>query len=241
MTTKSTAAAARSIWANGIMAVFGSLLFFFIGTGLYAFYHSNPAQLNPTIQNDQVFPMFIATELPVGIAGLIVAGIFAAAQSTVSTSMNSTATTLVTDFLRPFNRCDSEAGYLKAAKVLTFTMGVLGTLAGLLFISPEIRSLMSEYFKVIGMFMGALGGLFLLGILTTRAHARGAFIGLLGGVAVMIWIWRATETNGYLYALIGISSCLLIGYAASLLLPAGNNDLENLTLHTLKKEETMDV
>jgi Na+/proline symporter len=241
MTTKTTTAAARSIWANGIMAVFGSLLFFFIGTGLYAFYHSNPAQLNPTIQNDQVFPMFIATELPVGIAGLIVAGIFAAAQSTVSTSMNSTATTLVTDFLRPFNRCDSEAGYLKAAKVLTFTMGVLGTLAGLLFISPEIRSLMSEYFKVIGMFMGALGGLFLLGILTTRAHARGAFIGLLGGVAVMIWIWRATETNGYLYALIGISSCLLIGYAASLLLPAGNNDLENLTLHTLKKEETMDV
>jgi solute:Na+ symporter, SSS family len=233
MTTKSTAAAARAIWANGIMAVLGSLLFFFIGTGLYAFYHSNPMQLNPTIQNDQVFPMFIATELPVGIAGLIVAGIFAAAQSTVSTSMNSTATTLVTDFLRPFNRCDSEAGYLKAAKVLTFTMGVLGTLAGLVFINPEIRSLMSEYFKVIGMFMGALGGLFLLGILTTRAHARGAFIGLLGGVAVMIWIWRATETSGYIYAFIGISSCLLIGYAASVLLPSEKHDLENLTLHTL--------
>ena len=237
MTTKSTTAAARSIWANGIMATFGSLLFFFIGTGLYAFYHSNPTQLNPTIQNDQVFPMFIATELPVGIAGLIVAGIFAAAQSTVSSSMNSTATTLVTDFLRPFNRCDSEAGYLRAAKVLTFTMGVLGTVAGLLFISPEIRSLMSEYFKVIGMFMGALGGLFLLGILTTRAHARGAFIGLLGGVAVMIWIWRATETNGYLYAFIGITSCLLIGYAASALLPAAKTDLENLTLHTLTQKE----
>ncbi|MBC8326868.1 MAG: sodium/solute symporter [Verrucomicrobia subdivision 3 bacterium] len=238
MTTKSTAAAARSIWANGILAVFGSLLFFFIGTGLYAFYHSNPAQLNPTIQNDQIFPMFIATELPVGIAGLIVAGIFAAAQSTVSTSMNSTATTLVTDFLRPFNRCDSEAGYLKAAKVLTLVMGVLGTMAGLLFISPEIRSLMSEYFKVIGMFMGALGGLFLLGILTTRAHARGAFIGLLGGVAVMIWIWRATETNGFLYSLIGIVSCLFIGYVASVLLPTTQTNLENLTLHTLIKKES---
>ena len=241
MTTKSTAAAARSIWANGILAVFGSLLFFFIGTGLYAFYNSNPAQLNPTIQNDQIFPMFIATELPVGIAGLIVAGIFAAAQSTVSTSMNSTATTLVTDFLRPFNRCDSEAGYLKAAKVLTLVMGVLGTMAGLLFISPEIRSLMSEYFKVIGMFMGALGGLFLLGILTTRAHARGAFIGLLGGVAVMIWIWRATETNGYLYSLIGIVSCLFIGYAASALIPAAQTNLENLTLHTLNRKNSTNV
>jgi len=92
---------------------------------------------------------------------------------------------------------------------------------------------MSEYFKVIGMFMGALGGLFLLGILTTRAHARGAFIGLLGGVVVMVWIWRATETSGYIYAFIGISSCLLIGYAVSVLLPAEKHDLENLTLYTL--------
>ena len=238
MTTKDTAAAARSIWANGIMAALGALLFFFIGTGLYAFYHSNPASLNPTIQNDQIFPMFIATELPVGIAGLIVAGIFAAAQSTVSTSMNSTATTLVTDFLRPFNRCTDEAGYLKAAKCLTLVMGVLGTFAGLVFISPEIRSLMSEYFKVIGMFMGALGGLFLLGITTTRAHARGAFIGLLGGVAVMVFVWRATETNGFLYSFIGIASCLLIGYVASAVLPAQANDLENLTLHTLTPEES---
>ena len=181
--------------------------------------------------------MFIATELPVGIAGLIVAGIFAAAQSTVSTSMNSTATTLVTDFLRPFNRCTDEAGYLKAAKCLTLVMGVLGTFAGLVFISPEIRSLMSEYFKVIGMFMGALGGLFLLGITTTRAHARGAFIGLLGGVAVMIFVWQTTETNGFLYSFIGIASCLLIGYVASAVLPAQVNDLDNLTLHTLTPEE----
>lgn len=238
MTTKDTAAAARSIWANGIMAALGALLFFFIGTGLYAFYHSNPGQLNPTIQNDQIFPMFIAAELPVGIAGLIVAGIFAAAQSTVSTSMNSTATTLVTDFLRPFNRCADEAAYLKAAKCLTLVMGVLGTLAGLIFISPEIRSLMSEYFKVIGMFMGALGGLFLLGIITTRAHAQGAFIGLLGGVAVMIFVWRATDANGFLYSFIGITSCLLIGYVASAVLPAKANDLENLTLHTLTQKES---
>ena len=233
LTTKDTQAASRSIWANGVMAVFGAFLFFLIGTGLYAFYHANPARLDPTIQNDQVFPMFIAMEVPTGLAGLIVAGIFAAAQSTVSTSMNSTATAVVTDFLRPFNRCTSEADYLRAAKIITLIMGVLGTFTGLLFISPEIRSLMSEYFKVIGMFMGALGGLFLLGIITTRANARGAFIGLLGGVGVMVWVWSATETNGFLYASIGVTSCLVIGYCASLFLPEPQKDLENLTLHTL--------
>ena len=236
LTTKDTKAAAKSIWANGIMAALGALLFFFIGTGLYAFYHTNPAQLDPTIQNDQVFPLFIGTELPAGLAGLIVAGIFAAAQSTVSTSMNSTATTIVTDFLRPFNRCNSEAGYLKAARGLTLVMGVLGTLAGLLFISPEIRSLMSEYFKVIGMFMGALGGLFLLGIVTTKANATGAFVGLFAGVGLMIWIWQSTDTNGFLYSTIGLLACLIVGYAVSVFLPGPQQNLENLTLHTQSKE-----
>jgi SSS family transporter len=159
MVTKDPKAAAKSIWANVAMAVPGTLLFFCIGTGLYAFYQMNPGKLDPSIQIDQIFPMFIATELPIGLAGLIVAGIFAAAQSTVSTSMNSTATTLITDFIKPFNLIKTEKGYLNAARWLTFIMGALGTLAGLIFINPEIYSLMAAYFKVIGMFMGVLGGL----------------------------------------------------------------------------------
>ncbi|SVC56140.1 uncharacterized protein METZ01_LOCUS308994, partial [marine metagenome] len=130
-----------------------------------------------------------------------------------------------------------EAGYLKAARGLTLVMGVLGTLAGLLFISPEIRSLMSEYFKVIGMFMGALGGLFVLGIATTRANAIGAFIGLFAGVGVMIWIWKATETNGFLFSTIGLLTCLIVGYAVSVFLPSQQKNLENLTLHTQSKKE----
>ena len=234
MTTKDTNAAAKSIWMNGIMAVPGALLFFCIGTGLYAFYQSQPEKLDPTIQIDQIFPTFIGAELPVGIAGLIVAGIFAAAQSTVSTSMNSIATTVVTDFMRPFNVCKSEKAYLNAARVLTFIMGVIGTLAGLLFISPEIRSLMEEYFKVIGMFMGALGGLFVLGVVTRKANGWGALVGILVGVAVMITVWLMQWADGYLFATIGILTCLIAGYLASLLLPSDDHDLAGLTLYTMR-------
>ncbi len=233
MTTKDTPAAAKSIWANGIMSVPGALLFFGIGTGLYCFYQSQPEKLDPTIQIDQIFPTFIGTELPIGIAGLIVAGIFAAAQSTVSTSMNSIATTLVTDFMRPFNACRSESAYLNAARVLTFLMGVLGTLAGLLFISPEIRSLMEEYFKVIGMFMGALGGLFVLGVTSRKANGWGALVGIFTGVAVMVMVWLMEWADGYLFATIGILTSLLIGYLASLLLPSDHHDLDGLTLYTM--------
>ncbi len=236
MTTKDTKAAAKSIWANGILAVPGALLFFCIGTGLYAFYRSQPEKLDPTIQIDQIFPTFIGAELPIGIAGLIVAGIFAAAQSTVSTSMNSIATTIVTDFMRPFDACRSEKAYLNAARLLTFTMGVIGTLAGLLFISPEIRSLMEEYFKVIGMFMGALGGLFVLGVTTQRANGWGAMTGILAGVAVMITVWLMKWADGYLFATIGILTCLVVGYLASLLLPSDDQDINGLTIYTMRNQ-----
>ena len=179
--------------------------------------------------------MFIATELPIGLAGLIVAGIFAAAQSTVSTSMNSIATTLVTDFIKPFNMIKTEKGYMSAARWLTFLMGALGTLAGLIFIDPEIRSLMEAYFKVIGMFMGALGGLFVLGALTKKANATGAIIGILTGVIAMISAWQLGWANGYLYATIGIVSCLVVGYLASLPFNNKNKDLNGLTLYTMRK------
>ncbi len=238
MVTADANEAKKSIWANAIMAAPGALLFFCIGTGLYAFYQIHPEKLDPSIQIDQIFPTFIATELPIGIAGLIVAGIFAAAQSTVSTSMNSIATTLVTDFVKPFNLVKTEKGYMSAARWLTFIMGALGTLAGLVFIDPEIRSLMNAYFKVIGMFMGALGGLFVLGALTKKANSTGAIIGILAGVATMISAWQMGWANGYLYATIGIISCLVVGYTASLLFPGGeqakNKDLTGLTLYTMK-------
>ncbi|MCH2055540.1 MAG: sodium:solute symporter [Thalassotalea sp.] len=236
MVTTDPEAAKKSIWANAVLAVPGALLFFCIGTGLYVFYQVQPEKLDPTIQIDQIFPMFIATELPVGIAGLIVAGIFSAAQSTVSTSMNSIATTLVTDFIRPFKLIKSEKGYMSAARWLTFLMGTLGTLAGLIFINPEIRSLMNAYFKVIGMFMGALGGLYVLGALTKRANAKGAIVGILCGVGAMISAWQFGWANGYLYATIGIVSCLFVGYFASLVFKSDNKDLDGLTLYTMRKD-----
>jgi len=238
MVTEDPKAATKSIWANAVMAAPGALLFFCIGTGLYAFYQMHPEKLDPTIQIDQIFPLFIANELPIGLAGLIVAGIFAAAQSTVSTSMNSTATTLVTDFIRPFSLIKTEKGYLNAARWLTFIMGVLGTVAGLIFINPEIRSLMAAYFQVIGMFMGCLGGLFVLGALTKKANSTGAIIGIIAGVGIMVSAWKMGWANGYLYATIGIVSCLVIGYVASLLFQVSSQenpkDLTGLTLYTMQ-------
>ena len=237
MTTASLKLAARSIWTNAVLTIPATVLFFGIGTALFAYYRSHPEKLDPTITTDQVFPLFIAREMPVGLAGLIVAGIFAAAQSTVSTSMNSTATSLVTDFLRPIDACRTERGYLNAARFLTFLLGVLGTLLGLVFVNPEIKSLFDAFIKVIGLFMGVLGGLFVLGALTRRANGPGALIGALAGAAVMFCLWRFTDVNGYLYTASGISSCFLVGYVASLVTASTTRNLTGLTIYTLDDDE----
>ena len=102
MTTPDQRLAARSIWTNAVLYDSGDVVVLRYRHGTVCVLPFASGKLDPTITTDQIFPLFIANEMPVGLAGLIVAGIFAAAQSTVSTSMNSTATTVVTDFLRPF-------------------------------------------------------------------------------------------------------------------------------------------
>ena len=119
--------------------------------------------------------------------------------------------------------------------MLTLLFGIAGTLFGLLFVDPQIRSLFDQFLKVIGLFMGVLGGLFVLGALTRRATATGALCGALVGAASMFALWKFTSVNGYLYTACGIGTCCLVGYIASLLLPRDTNDLAGLTIYTLRK------
>ena len=232
MTTPDEKRAANSIWTNAVLTVPATLLFFGMGTALFVFYKSHPEKLDPTVRTDQIFPLFIAREMPVGLAGLIVAGIFAAAQSTVSTSMNSTATTIVTDFIRPRAKISNESTYLNIARVLTVLLGAAGTALALMFVvSAEIKSLFDVFISVIGLFMGVLGGLFVLGAMTRRANAAGAMAGALVGAATMLALWLDGRVNGYIYTTCGIVTCVGVGYLTSLLLPGAKKELAGLTIY----------
>ena len=80
--------------------------------------------------------------------------------------------------------------------------------------------------------MGVLGGLFLLGVLTRRANAGGAFTGAVVGACMMCWLFFSSTVNGYLYITIGMATCIIVGYLASFLNPA-SSDLNGLTIYTL--------
>ncbi|MHC5075211.1 MAG: sodium:solute symporter family protein [Planctomycetota bacterium] len=133
--------AKKAIWTNAVAILPASILFFGVGTALFVFYSHNPDRLDPTFKTDAIFPLFIARQLPTGIAGLVVAGIFAAAQSTISTSLNSTSTALVTDFVRPFKSALTERTYLRLGRFFTALMGILGILLALSFAASDIKSL----------------------------------------------------------------------------------------------------
>ncbi len=225
--------ARKAIWTNAVAVIPASLLFFGVGTALFVFYSHHPERLDPTFKTDAIFPLFIASELPKGIAGLVVAGLFAAAQSTISTSINSMSTAVATDFVRPYNWIKTERGYLLLGRVLTVIFGGAGVSLALLFASSDIMSLWDQFMKILGLFGGAMCGLFCLGIFTTRANSAGAIIGALAGAAGLFLMQKYTSVHLLLHAFIGIAICCIVGYFSSFLFPAVKHSVSGLTIHTL--------
>ncbi len=223
--------AARAIWTNAVAIFPATVLFFGIGTALFVFYKCHPEKLDPGFKTDAIFPLFIARELPVGLAGLVVAGIFAAAQSTISTSMNSASTSLVTDFVRRFGLLKEEKGYLLLARIVTVLLGLLGTALALLFATSDIKSLWDQFMTILGLFGGAMCGLFCLGIFTRRTHGVGALIGALMGAVILWWFQGHTRAHLLLYGTVGIAGTFVTGYLASWLMPRPKRDLTGLTIY----------
>jgi len=223
MTTSDEASAKRAIWLNALLAVPSTALFFAIGTALYVYYSHHPQHLDPTTTNDSIFPAFIVQSLPPGIAGFVIAGIFAAAQSTVSGSMNSVATAYLTDFhwrlFQKGERLDDAAG-VRQARLAMAAMGVLATIAALVLAEMRTASLWDAYNGLIGLTGSGLAGLFALGMFTRRANATGAIAGALASAVVLYLVQHYTSLHFFLHAAIGFLSCVIVGWLVSVLLPS---------------------
>jgi solute:Na+ symporter, SSS family len=232
LTTKDENAAAKSIWTNALMVLPGTFIWFGLGTALYVFYKLNPQHLDPATNTDAIFPLFIAQQLPAGLSGLIIAAVFAATMSTLDSSMNSVSTAVVTDFYKRFRPQVTDAVCLRLAKWLTALLGATATSAAVLLATYNIASLWDIFQQVMGLFGGALAGLFALGIFTRRATGPGALIGAAASVVVLYWVKTYTPVHFFLYAVVGVSTCMLGGYATSLFLPGKGKDLAGLTVYT---------
>jgi SSS family transporter len=235
VTTPDQRSAARGIWLNALLCAPAQAVFFAIGTALFVFYRQQPARLEPALQNDAIFPFFIMAELPAGLAGLVVAGIFAAAQSTLSSSMNSIATTYVTDFHRRLRPGLDDRGYLRVARVVTLVVGVAGTALALLMAGSDIRSALAMFLEVLGLLGGTLSGLFLLGIFSERANGRGALTGAVLSATLVFTVRAIQPLNVYAYAPIGLVACVVFGWLMSPFLAGAPKNLDGLTFRSLRR------
>lgn len=218
LTTKSENAAKQSVWTNAILVIPATLIFFFVGTALFVFYKHYPQELNPTFQNnDAIFPWYIASQLPAGISGLLIAGIFAAAMSSLSSSMNSAATAYSTDihFRFGWNKKTSD---LKVARIATLFIGLIGILFALMMATMDVKSLWDEFQKILGLVIGSLGGVFLLGILSRNANSKGALFGIAVSIVVQIFVAINQPVHLIVYSATGVISCFVAGFLGSMIL-----------------------
>ncbi|MFD0799189.1 sodium/solute symporter [Maribacter chungangensis] len=218
LTSSSVKDSQKTLYTNAVLTLPATIIFFGIGTLLFIFYSEMPALLSPAISNnDSIFPWYIVRELPVGVSGLLVAGIFSAAMSSISSSLNSVSTAYCNDFHQHFRPNTNDLKLLKIARMATIITGVLGILLALWMANSNIKSLWDEFYKFLGLFTGGLGGMFLLGMLTKKANGKGTLLGLVIS-AVLIWyISVFTDISFLMYAFFGVTSCFVFGYIFSLI------------------------
>lgn len=244
LTTKDETTAAKGIRTGAWMALPSALIFFSIGTALYLFYKQHPEELSPIIPNtDSIFPWYIVTELPNGVSGLMIAAVFAAAMSSLDSSMNSVATVITTDFHPAFSRLiGRKIKALSFARATTIIIGTGGTALALWMANLGIPSLWDQFNMLIGLFAGGMGGIFLIGILSEKANAQGALIGFIGSAVVQVLIKYQTDLSIHLYALTGLASAMGITWMFSRFFPSPPPvNIKKLTLKSMidqKNKET---
>lgn len=236
MSTKNEKATARSVWLNGFLSLPVTLVFFLIGTALFAFYKDNPANMmitNPNI--DSVFPQFIVNEMPTGVAGLLIAAIFAAAMSTLSSNINSSAAVITCDFYQTMSTKSSHKSQLGVARRSGLICGLLGMCMALVLATWNITSLWDQFNTFLGLLTSGLGALFILGIFFPRVDHRASLTGVISGLIVLLLVKSNVPLSFLLYGFIGLSSSVIIAYLASFIF-LNKKNIDGYTWQTINKE-----
>jgi len=187
MTARSEKEAKKSALYGGLLYIPVSLLFLFIGTSLFSYYSANIGILPSDIQPDRVFPFFIINKLPAGITGLLIASVFAAGMSSISTSVNSTATVILNDyFKRSLKGGDTEKKSMKILYLSTFIFSILSISIAIAMIN--VQSALETWWKLASIFSGGMLGLFLLGYFSKKVNNAAALTGVIAGVIVIGWM-----------------------------------------------------
>lgn len=195
----------KALVGSGIVIIFQFALFLLLGVLLYAFY----GDMN--VKADEIFPMFIINKLPPGISGIIIAGLFAAAISTLAGSMSSLSSSTLYDLILPFRKINNdENNLLKLSKLLTVFWALL-LIASAAFFMNSSQSVVELALSISSFTYGGMLGTFLLGFINKKANQRDALIAFAAGIIFMIVIILLKVVAWTWFIPIGVSISLTAG------------------------------
>jgi SSS family transporter len=235
LSTPDDKAATKATLGNWFVCVVGAAIVQIMGVLLFVYFHAHPGKLDPTMQNDRVVPLFAVQVLPIGVAGMIIAGIFAASMSCLSGTINSASTLIVQDFYLRWRPHSSDRVRLRLLKILSYVVGTIATAVAVWLAKMPMRSLMETWTTIFSLCGAGFVGVYTLGIFSRRANGAGAIIGAIASVVVTFFVAGYTPLHWTLYTPLAVVTCLVVGYVASLLIPSARRNLNGLTVFTLGK------
>ena len=202
--------AGRALVASGVIVIVQFTVFLLIGVLLFVFAQHTPL-LAPGERVDRILPLYLVREMPVGLAGLLLASIIAVAMSNASGSLNSLAASSILDFSRLRGRAADTASFVKISRLMTLAWGLVLMGFGLVKWGP----LLEAGLTVVALPLASLLGLFLLGTIDRRANATGALTGMFFGLAVILYVFKFTTVAFSWYVMIGSVVTFVVGAVTS--------------------------
>ncbi len=218
-TTNDSKQLRKMMITNGLLSIFIATVFYLIGSGLYTFYQVQGNPLPPSAQQDQIFASWIAYELPVGFTGILLAAIYAASQSTLSTGLNSVASSWALDIQSNISK--KELTFDQQTKIgqrVSLIVGIFAIVVSIVLAHSGVKSAYEWFNGFMGLVLGILVGIFILGAFTKSANKFGATIAFIVAALVMVYIKYFVDpaaVSFWSYSIISIAVSLVVGIIAS--------------------------
>jgi SSS family solute:Na+ symporter len=187
LTAKSDRDAVKASLIGVLLTVPVWALFMFIGTGLFSYYELSSNPLPEGIMPDAVFPHFILSELPVGVTGLIISALTAAAISSLDSDINCLSAVAVQDYYGRFKKNVTERQKLVFGKWMVVASGLGALIVATIYVLMEGKGVLGIIFTLYAIFSGGIAGMFLLGLFSKRANKQGLYVGIAACVLFTAW------------------------------------------------------
>lgn len=228
----------QSLWMNGILALISAPLFYGMGTMLYSFYN-HEANLPSGFNTSSVVPYFILTEMPPFVAGLLIAAIFAAAQSTISSSLNSISACISVDIKHRFFGRSSDKQEVLFARWMIIVSGLFGYGMSIYLIISNSNGLWDLFLLVTGLVGVPLAGIFAVGIFTKRTNTFGVICGLICGI-LFAYLFNGIGggNSPFFVSILSFAIAFVFSYLISIVVPGASKDIQGLTIYDRHAQTT---